>query len=118
MKADDLMEECRYVDADYRKINSDQLTDITSCLNYIDGVLDGYAVGVITSAKERTMACDVPDAVTAKELALIVLHYMKDNPAELHLQASVVTMKALNKSFPCKVSGPQRASKPIHKFVG
>ncbi len=66
------------------------------------GVFDGYAVGVITSSRERTMLCDVPEEVTLKQMALIVLHYGKENPGEFHLPASIITMKALNKSFPCK----------------
>jgi len=102
MSADDLMEKCRYADADFKKLNSDQLTDVTACVSYITGVLDGYTVGVTTSGGERTMVCDLPEGVTVKHVALIVLHYARDNPADLHFPASIVTMKAVNKSFPCK----------------
>src|ERR1700693_4705644 len=104
MKAEDLMEKCRYVEADFKKLKSTELSDINTCMSYISCVVDGYAVGVITSSRERTMLCDMPDDVTLKQIALIVLHYGKENPSELDLPASIITMKALNKSFPCKSS--------------
>jgi len=43
------------------------------------------------------------DQLTLKQMALIALDYEKNNPDELHLPASIVALKALNKSFPCKV---------------
>jgi hypothetical protein len=100
--ADDLMDDCRYADADVQKLDSGQMTAVVGCINYITGVLDGYAVGVATGSSGRTMVCNVPDTVTARQLALIVLKYGRDNPAELHWLASALTMTALNKSFPCK----------------
>jgi Rap1a immunity proteins len=102
MKAGDLMDECRYVEADLKKLSSTELSSVTACMSYISGVVDGYAVGVVTSSRERTMMCDVPEEVTLKQMALIVLHFGKENPSELHLPASIITLKALNKSFPCK----------------
>ena len=96
------MEKCRYAEADLRKLNSSELTDVSVCMSYIQGVVDGYAVGVVTSSAERTMLCDVSDQVTLKQMALIVLHYEKNHPDELHLPAAMVALKALNKSFPCK----------------
>jgi hypothetical protein len=102
MNAGDLMEECRYAEADFKKLSSAELSSVTACMSYISGVVDGYAVGVVTSSRERTMLCDVPDDVTLKQMALIMLHYGKENPSELHLPASIITLKALNKSFPCK----------------
>lgn len=103
MTADTLMEKCRYVEADFKKLNGEQLNNVAVCMSYISGVIDGYAVGVTTSSAKRAMLCDMPDEVTMKETALIVLRYLRGNPAELHLPASIVTMKALNKAFPCRV---------------
>lgn len=102
MKGEDLIGKCRYAEADFKKLTSADLTDLTACLGYISGVADGYTIGVVASAGERTMLCDVPDEVTLKEMALIVLHYGRENPAELHQPASIMILKALNKSFPCK----------------
>jgi hypothetical protein len=100
--ADNLIDRCRSADADLKKLNSDDLSDWLSCVSYIEGVMDGYAVGVVTTSGERKMACNIPNSVTVKEIALILLRYAKDNPAELHLPASVVIIKAVDKSFPCK----------------
>jgi Rap1a immunity proteins len=100
--AGDLMEECRYVEADFNKLSSTELSSVTACMSYISGVVDGYAVGVVTSSRERTMICDVPEGVSLKQMALILLRYGKENPSDLHLPASIITLKALNKSFPCK----------------
>ncbi len=99
------MEECRYAESDYEKLSKAELISVTTCMSYIQGVVDGYAFGVATGSGERTMLCDIPEGVTLKQMALIVLHYGKENPSELHLPASINTMKALNKAFPCKRSG-------------
>lgn len=104
MKAEDLVEKCRYAEADLKRLNPTQLSDLTACMSYISGVVDGYAIGVVTSSSERTMLCEVPNEVTLKQMGLIVLHYGKENPGELHLPASIVAMKALDKAFPCAKS--------------
>ena len=79
-----------------------ELVDVSACMNYVIGVLDGYAIGVISSGKERTMACNIPNEASTKEMALIVQHYIRDHPEALHRPASVITLKALDNAFPCK----------------
>jgi adenosine/AMP kinase len=96
------MENCRYVDADWNTITSAQMVEVSACMQYIIGVLDGYSFGVLASGKERTMVCNMPDTVTTKQLGIIVAHYLRDNPADLHLPASLAVMKAVDKAFPCK----------------
>src|SRR6266478_6045889 len=82
--ADDLMEECKAVEFDAKHLTVQEAVNMTACLTYISGVIDGYGVGVATSGGDRTMLCEMPDAVTPKQAALIVLHYIRDNPADLH----------------------------------
>ena len=102
MTADALMEKCHYADADLKKLDTAELSNLSVCMGYISGVVDGYAVGVTTSSTKPTMLCSLPEEVTLKQMTLIVVHYGKENPSELYLPASIVVMKALNKSFPCQ----------------
>jgi hypothetical protein len=81
------------VAADHKKLDSYKMDDVATCVTYIRGVLDGYTVGV-TTAGDAAMACDLSDAVTMKQVALVVLHYGRDNPADPHFRASIVTIKA------------------------
>jgi len=75
------------------KCESGNTADINVCRAYIVGARDG---GII--AGDKTF--ETPSDSDAKQLADVVVKYLKNNPENRHLQAGILVMKALRKAFP------------------
>ena len=80
--------------------NSPEYLAGQSCLSYIDGYLDGRAVGFVETGAKATQLC-VPDGVTNGQVAEIFLKYTSDYPAELRLSARFALYWSLVSAFPC-----------------
>ena len=71
------------------------------CFGYIEGAYDSYAVMVKWGIIEKDFIC-VPVNVSKGQLVKVVVKYLNDNPAELHLIASSRVIHALSAAFPCE----------------
>lgn len=69
------------------------------CLGYSIGVLDG--VRVYEEALNRNPMVCTNSVITSKQIREVVTKYLRGNPADLHLSASVLVIKALSEAFPC-----------------
>lgn len=98
----DLLPSCSLaVDAaDNKGLSTPQLMEAGNCLTYIEGFLDGYALGAVGGSP---IAC-LPEDVTVGQVARIVVKWMKDHPEKLNDAAPVCVLAALYNSFPCKNS--------------
>lgn len=92
------------------RVNNDAFT----CVSYVKGFMDG---AMVTTANERyfrhgkripqndslnhSFYCP-PEEFTPTQGVRILSKYLEDNPKELHLPPSVLTMSALREAFPCK----------------
>ena len=64
----------------------------------------GFVHGLQTQAvltNTDSVVC-MPTGVTGGQGKLIAVKWLKDHPQELHLGASLLTLKALIAAFPCK----------------
>jgi hypothetical protein len=78
----------------------DQAMDVSACTGYLDGVLDMHEVAVEVQGLER-MFC-VPDSVTLKEVARVVVEYI-EGPHDPVLQSGyALTVAALSAAYPCQ----------------
>ena len=69
------------------------------CLGYIVGLSD-QAMGDQTFAHAKRNYC-LPSGVRSEQLVMVVKKYLEDNPAQLHYEAAVMTIRALTDAFPC-----------------
>lgn len=71
------------------------------CLGYIQGFIRGVEVGEILLKAPKRLIC-VPDASTAGQVMMVILKFLRDNPARLHENASVLVTHSLQSAFPCR----------------
>ncbi len=67
----------------------------------------GFAIGVmaasILSGKDETvMPYCIPENVTYGQRARVLCHYLRDTPAETHMDISILSVRAYSKAWPCK----------------
>jgi hypothetical protein len=75
-------------------------TDATSkavCMGFVTGVADAMADPYLSKLPSCT-----PLGSDARQIALIVEKFMRENPTLLHYSAAENTALALQKAFPCK----------------
>jgi hypothetical protein len=74
------------------------------CMGYVGGMADILAQWQLSDKgyKDRKMAACINSKVTGGELVRVVMKYMRDNPAKLHLDRSEIVITALHDGFPCK----------------
>jgi hypothetical protein len=75
------------------------------CATYLKGMSDTFAMWKAFNDNRKQNnappAC-VPELVTGRELAMVVVKYLTDNPTLLHSPYSVVAFYALHNSYPCE----------------
>lgn len=108
LKGNDLLTSCqeglKFADGHLR--NTD-IVQAEKCFAYLEGFMSGVnlATAVISGNYNdyaKNMAYCVPDGATTAQGVRIIVKYLRENPAELHLNAEVLLMKALRQSFPCE----------------
>ena len=89
---------------DKTEFQPSEMSEVTACTNYIDGVLD--ALVALQSAHPREIKSSVcapsDSGINPFQGARIVLKYLRDNPDKLHWTASVLVINALHDTFPCR----------------
>jgi len=88
---------------DKTEFQPSELSDITACTNYIDGVLDTLVMLQSAHPREiKSSVCAPSDSgINTLQGARIVLKYLHDNPDKLHWPASALVINALHTTFPC-----------------
>jgi hypothetical protein len=79
---------------------ADGVKDSNLCWGYIAGVVDEYQ-GIAMTTKTPQVFC-LPPSVDLEQLEKVVKRGLDDNPAELHILASVLIVNTLAGTFPCK----------------
>ena len=70
------------------------------CGSYIIGVSDMHDADVVWGYRPKAW-CE-PEGVTIGQLKQVVLEHLKDNPQNIHLNASSLVVYALAEAFPCE----------------
>lgn len=91
---------------DGAKLNEEQSIESLSCVSYVGGFLDAFAIshGVADLAGYKHLFCGPSDLATqgTMQTVRIVVKYMRNHPEELDQGAGVVVMSALQDAFPCR----------------
>jgi hypothetical protein len=81
-----------------------------ACTYYVVGWRDAFAIATVAayglkSATEQNlkMRICIPDGVTNGQLEKVVLKYLRDNPATLHIASAYLTAAAIQEAFPCRL---------------
>mgnify|MGYP001498019062 CR=1 FL=1 len=72
------------------------------CYGIVEGVrntMDMYRVSDLP--KDSALRACIPQEITNGQSVRIITRYLKKNPANLHLNASTLTMKAFILAYPC-----------------
>ena len=99
----DLLNECQVV----TESNSDEaaLLKGVQCVSYLRGMSQTFNIwqAFNESRKQANPApvC-VPNGVSGREMAMVVVKYIKDHPTTMHSPYSAVAFHALADSYPCK----------------
>ena len=73
---------------------------LMNCSGYARGVAD--TIQLWRGAEgDKAPAC-IPEKATTQQLVDIGLRFIRENPAERHLPASVLLMRAFSVAWPCK----------------
>lgn len=75
--------------------SADVLADYTGCVAYLRGMHD--AIWDLASAPPYC----APGSVTVDEEMKVMLKYLRDNPAKLHLEIPALYRSAMKQAFPC-----------------
>ena len=82
-------------------------TLLEHCHDYADeatmatGFCLGYVLGVHEIAVDNSPGYCILTGVTNNQLVLVFAKYLKDNPAELHIEATTLVLMAFSEAFPC-----------------
>ena len=69
--------------------------------SYIQGIYEGLTIAyTINPDAKRGRAC-YPDRLTLGQINDVVCNTLRDNPSKLDDEASVITLFAFQKAFPC-----------------
>ncbi len=71
---------------------------VTSCISYVDGVVDTDAIWY--QREGRLLYC-LPEDFTQSQLLRVIVRYLENNPAQLHYPAAALVHLALREGFPC-----------------
>ena len=81
---------------------ADTVKDSNLCWGYIAGIVDEYqGIALSDLLKEPPSFC-LPAKVSMEKLEKVVKKSLDDNPARLHMPASLLVVKAMSEAFPCQ----------------
>ena len=89
----------RFVDNERKP--SDNGVDTGHCLGVVKGVRATMSY-FYSELPKAYKTCFPAGGISDVQGARIVVKYLRDNPEELHEEASLLTMLAFHKAFPCK----------------
>lgn len=87
---------------------ADGVKDSNLCWGYIAGVVDEYESNMLSGLLKKpqvipaTASFCLPPGVDLEQLEKVVKKSLDDNPARLHMPASLLILSALAEAFPCK----------------
>lgn len=91
--------------ADQKSTTVQELVDGQSCNSLVRGVMETMMVWqVITEMNHQDANGEhgcIPTAVLTNQAIRVVVKYLNDNPAQLHLGDTVLIRVALRNAFPC-----------------
>jgi Rap1a immunity proteins len=70
-----------------------------ACTAYVRGLNDGFGYGAVSSDKQPPYC--IGASPEAGQVTKIVLKYIRDNPAQAHLETAILYLDAMKKAFPC-----------------
>lgn len=77
------------------------INKIGSTESSLDAFKEGLCTGLITGVSETSHRVCPPPHVTNGQEVRIVVKYLQDHPAELHLRHTKLIEQALAEAFPC-----------------
>ena len=80
--------------------SSTEKMQFTHCVGYARGVADTIQLWAGAEG-DKAPAC-IPEKATAQQLIDIGFKYIRENPAERHLPANALLMRAFRVAWPCK----------------
>jgi len=86
-------------------LESDEWLSVGYCYGRILGVMNTlsmwHASNGVSKRTANGEAC-IPDEVTVHQATLVVMRYLDNNPAKLHLLGTGLITFALREAYPCK----------------
>jgi hypothetical protein len=105
-----LLESCsavvRFEDGDDRG-DWKKTRDIWSCYAFVDGVLDTVEMIALASGG-RNPYCFSGDRIQKRQIARVIVKYLRDHPQDLHIKAASLTLVAMTEAFPCEAVKPTK----------
>jgi hypothetical protein len=89
--------------ANYFNDGNKLLSDMEDNANTSKMYALGYIAGVVDSMNQIVFC--LPSTVTVGQLNDMIRNYLRNTPAERHLPADVIIVKAFGVAFPCKKGG-------------
>ena len=99
----DLLKYCQVVLE--KKPDNAAMLDGVGCVAYLRGMSETFDLWKAFNERRRQNnpppAC-VPNGVTSREIAIVVVKYIRRHPTEMHHAVSDVALTALMDAYPCK----------------
>ena len=82
-----------------------------ACFAYLNGWLDAFVVTTMYMKGDENyekrkhnpkMRICIPSEVTVDQKKRVLLKYLRNHPATLHLNTTLLTHKAMREAFPCR----------------
>jgi hypothetical protein len=99
----DLLTQCQLVNKS--DLNSLEMLTSIQCASYLRGMSHTLTIWKAFSDarnKANPPAACVPDGVTPRELAMVVVKFLSDHPTSMHDEYGIVAFSALVGAYPCK----------------
>jgi hypothetical protein len=86
--------------ADGSELSPSEIIQSAYCIGYVSGVLDGLTL--LNWKGGETPVCLPAGGVGNEQAVRVVVKYLRENPAELHVSARVSVLVAIGEAFKCK----------------
>jgi hypothetical protein len=96
---------------DSKTVNVPMLMDVSSCLVYIEGFIDGLHVRDTVEGNPPTL-CFPPEGATGGQMVRVVTKWLLDHPARLHEPSWGLIFLAFQESFLCTPPKTPQTHKP------
>jgi len=72
------------------------------CMSYIQGFVDGLALGGVIAADFQSLICLPKDGISQTQARLIFQKFVRDHPEKLNTAAALLVGEAIGVAFPCQ----------------
>ena len=99
------LQRCRAAEKATSDMTSSELVSVNNCISYVNGLDEGIKLEITflnESGRPQVLPYCVPVGVKRGQPFLVLLKYIRENPATAHESTAILFGRAMKDAFPCQ----------------